>query len=56
MEKQDLQTLSSKELLSKYKRIVRNAPSVMFSSNEELDKYYEQVLEIEGEIARRMGA
>jgi len=54
MEKPELQSLLPVELISKYKYLIRNAPSVVRASDEELDKYYDQVLALEDEMKRRM--
>lgn len=54
MANETLKDLSARQLLSKYKRTLRNSPNVMFASNEELDQYYDQVLELEDEIIKRM--
>lgn len=50
---ENLKDLSIKILLSRYKRMARNAPMAMYSSDEELDDYYNKLLEIENEIIRR---
>ena len=50
---ENLKDLSIEILLSRYKRTARNAPMVMYASDEELDDYYNKLLEIENEIIRR---
>jgi hypothetical protein len=50
----ELKELSIGMLLAKYKNKVRSAPSVFYSDDEEMDKYYDELLAFENEIKRRI--
>lgn len=52
---ENLKELSTRQLLTKYKRLARNGVSMFAVSDKERDAYYEKMIRIETEIISRTG-